>query len=417
MRDRLLLAMVGLTLLTIALYGVPRAFLVSGTIQGLEEAEVDRLAASTAATVESRLDSGQEITASVLEPGLGVGDRVVYRDASTEVVAGQVNGEPAPADVVTTVEVAGGGELTLTRAGAQVEQRIADAVLPIVLIGLGVLAVAVVVAMWLARRLSRPFRRLADSAEQLGTGRFDELTIRDERLPEARVVATALRESSHRLEMLVNRERQFAANVSHQLRTPLTAVRLRLDDLTYWDEVDPKVVQELCDTLVEIDRLADTITDLLAVARTTDLGTRTAVDLGELLEDVCRRWEPAVAAKGRRLRIIPDGGQGLSIPTSPGAVQQIIDVLLDNGLKHGRGTLTIELDRPDDHVRVRVCDEGPGISVEDAAKIFDRRARGASSHGEGIGLALAAELGRSIGGRLTLLPGAPTRFDLHLPLR
>ncbi|MTV24179.1 HAMP domain-containing histidine kinase [Nitriliruptoraceae bacterium ZYF776] len=414
MRDRLLLAFTALSLLTLALYGVPRAFIIAEDVRDAEQRQVTRLAAAAASLVDARLEAGLPVTPEVVDDGIGDADQLVYRDGDREVVGGLTELDEGGA-VSATAAVPAGGEVVLTRSGERVDQRVAEAVLPIVVIGLAVLLVTMAAAVWLARRLARPFQRLAASADQLGTGRFDEVEVGDERLPEARAIATALRRSSDRLATLVARERQFAANVSHQLRTPLTAVRLRLEDLTYWDEVDPQVAAELRDTLVEIDRLADTITDLLAVARTTDLGTQTAVDLRAVVDEVAQRWEPLVRATGRRLQVFVRSDADERVPTAPGAVQQVLDVLLDNGLKHGRGTLTVELDPVADHVRFRVGDQGPGITADAAARVFERRASGVGSDGEGIGLALASELARSIGGRLVLVPGAPTRFDLLLP--
>jgi signal transduction histidine kinase len=199
------------------------------------------------------------------------------------------------------------------------------------------------------------------------------------------------------------RQRAFVSSASHELRTPLAALRLRLEDLSLWPEIGASAAEDLRDALAEIDRLSQHLSRLLEASRPDTLEDE-RVDLADLVRDAEERWQERAAHRVLGV-VIGDGGQ-VSAPAV--AVRQILDVLIDNGLAHGQGGLSVEVTADASHVRLRVRDEGPGIPPETAVGLFRRGANGS-------GLALAAELTHAIGGRLVLLPGAPTTFDLLLP--
>jgi signal transduction histidine kinase len=308
-----------------------------------------------------------------------------------------------------------GGLVVVQRPGSAIDQRVAEAVMPIAVLGMAVLAVAVLVAIILSRRLSRPFIELAGAAERLGEGTFD-VDIREQRLPEAAAIARALERSKERLAELVHRERAFASNASHQLRTPLTALRLQIEDLTLQPElVGDTVRQELATAIAEIDRLSETVTSLLNLARSGSLGAGDEVRLDDLVVQTAMRWRPAAVRAGRLLEVA--ASEPVQVHSPAAAICQLLDVLIENAIDHGAGTIHVELVKATEHAQVLVRDDGPGIAPAEAATVFSRRGRGRSSTGEGIGLALAAEVAQSLGGRLAVRPGAPTTFELILPTR
>ncbi|MFC7787730.1 histidine kinase dimerization/phospho-acceptor domain-containing protein [Microbacterium sp. MAHUQ-60] len=435
MRERLILAFVALAVTIIALYGIPRAFMVAEMVQTSQTQQADRLADLLAAVVAERGQSGP-VTEEYLEPLLGHGESATYVTADGQELS---IGVPDEDGVSATAQVAGGGSVTITKSGTALSERIATAIMPVILIGAALLVASVIAAILLARALSRPFVRLVEIARELGRG-----SLRPERdrmrIPEARAIDEALRESADTLERRIRREHEFAANASHQLRTPITALRLELEDLSLWPETPPKVGEQLGHALTEIDRLADAITQLLQLARGEAPGGGASEPLDAAIHSAAERWGAQAASAGRAIRV---ENVDADLGSAATAASQIMDVLIHNALTHGQGTVTISGARRRDYVTVHVSDEGPrpqgnavfqrrpraaGDSVSGATGAGTVSASGADSGsgsgsgggsgtGEGIGLALSAELAESLGGHLLLEGDETTTFSLILPAR
>lgn len=207
--------------------------------------------------------------------------------------------------------------------------------------------------------------------------------------------ADALNATAERLGQMVTRERAFSTDASHQLRTPLTAARVRLESTLASPSKDRD--EAMRDALGDIDRLEETVESLLALARDTEPND-VAIDLAAVLADVEERWHGILAAAGRPLRMDPDVSAG-DARGSASAVRQILDVLVDNALHHGAGTVTITTRDLPGAVAVDVRDEGPGAD-RPQEQLFERRSPDAT--GRGIGLALARSLAEADGGRLVV---------------
>jgi signal transduction histidine kinase len=266
-------------------------------------------------------------------------------------------------------------------------------------------ALAVLAASVLGRRLARPLERLAAAARRLGDGDFAARAPRGG-VPEADQIATALDHTAARLGELIARERAFAADASHQLRTPLAALRLELEAIGLRDDPPP----ELDGALAQVDRLQATIDTLLAVARDTARPTADT-DLAALLEGVESRWHGTLAADARPLLVLVRAERPVARAT-PSVVGEILDVLLDNAHRHGRGPIAVTVRAGDRWLAVDVSDQGPGFS-DDAERVFARRRE--SRDGHGIGLALAQALAHAEGGRLDLTRRRPPTLTLWLP--
>lgn len=407
MRERLVVAFVALAMTIIALYGIPRAFMVAEMVQTSQAQQTDRLAHLFSAIVAER-EQSQSLTEEFLAPLLGHGESAIYVSASGEILD---VGAPAADDVRATAAVPGGGSITITRSSESLSERIATAITPVILIGAALLVASILAAILLARALSQPFVRLVEIARELGRG-----NLRSERepmkIPEARAIDDALRESADTLERRIRREHEFAANASHQLRTPITALRLELEDLSLWPETPPKVGAQLDHALNEIDRLADAITQLLQLARGEAPGGGASERLDGVIRGAADRWSAQASSTGRTIRVDKvDAGLG----SAATAASQIIDVLIHNALTHGRGVVTISGARRTDYVTVHVSDEGVRPNGN---AVFQRRPEQRSTtSGEGIGLALSAELAESLGGHLLLEGDETTTFSLILPAR
>jgi signal transduction histidine kinase len=326
----------------------------------------------------------------------------------------------------------------------------------VTLVSLVALATAVGLAAFGGRRLARPLAALADHASRLGGGEVGSRAPRTG-LSEIDAVAEVLDQSATRIGAMLQAEREFTANASHQLRTPLTALRLRLEPLLLEDEEEAggsgpglggaggeggargeggagshgsgsdlrrpggdtheaawrPAVQA---ALAEADRLEATIDALLALPRTVRAGPARPFDLAALLAERARHWAAPLGEAHRALSVhlgTQTPGDRMTALASPDAVGQAVDVLLENGLRHGGGRITLSLRRSGLFGVVVVEDEGKGITLDEEAAIFER---GRSQGGTGIGLALARSLMEADGGRLELASPYPVRFELYVPL-
>jgi signal transduction histidine kinase len=262
---------------------------------------------------------------------------------------------------------------------------------------MGLLALVVLLLAWwasarLARRLSLPLERLAASAESLGQGGFALLVPRSG-VSEVDVVGAVLEESGRRLGDRFQRERAFSADASHQLRTPITALRLTLESAL----VDPgaTVGAVSVQALVQVDRLERTVEDLLALSR--DLpGPPVPVDVAPVLAELQERYGAAAAGAGRALEVeVVPGLPEAAFPEQ--ALRQVLDVLLDNALAHGAGGVSVTARSTGTGVAIDVRDEGR-LPSGDLEAMFVRRS--ANARGTGIGLALARSLAEAEGARL-----------------
>jgi signal transduction histidine kinase len=278
-----------------------------------------------------------------------------------------------------------------------------------VMAGLGGIVLVVVAGLGRAhaRRVARPLQSLAAAADALGHGDFSIRAVHAG-VAEIDAVSHNLERTARRLGGMLERERSFSADSSHQLRAPLTAVRIGLESALLTPEADLRAAVE--ETLVGLDRLEQTVLDLLALARDTS-GPRQHTDVGALVGDVAGYWARALAdqARGLQVDLEPDLP---AVAVSQPALRTVLDVLLGNALTHGAGRVSVLVRATEATVLVQVDDEGTGVTG-DPARIFARRS--AEAQGTGIGLALARSLAEADGGRLELTRAVPARFALVLP--
>jgi signal transduction histidine kinase len=279
--------------------------------------------------------------------------------------------------------------------------------------GMAALAVVAVTIAWLvgrrqARRLARPLEDLEHSARRLGDGDFSARSHQGG-IEEIDSVGAALDTTAARLDELLARERAFSADTSHQLRTPLAGLRLRLEAALEQPDQDPRPA--IAASLADADRLEAIIDELLTLARAGQAGRPGPVDLDALLGEMSPEWGARLALHGRDLEVRLDSAAPEPI-ASAAAVRQVLGVLLDNATTHGRGTVTVAVREAAGAVAVDVSDEGPGL-LKPESLLFSRRADRRDGHG--IGLALARRLAEAEQGRLELTRPSPPVFTLLLP--
>ncbi|MEO8689231.1 MAG: HAMP domain-containing sensor histidine kinase [Solirubrobacteraceae bacterium] len=409
MRRRLLIAIAGVAALAVTLFAIPLSLALERSYRDDELLRLQRDAFAATRAIDVSTTGGDPIELPASPRAIAVydgsGRRVAGRvgPARADALTRAANARRRPLDLATdgrlvvAVPLVVGervsGALRAERSDAVVASRAHRAWLALAGLALAVLALATTAAFLVARRLAAPLERLAGAARRLGDGDFGA------RAPRAGVaevdeVGAALDATAQRLDGLVTRERSFSADASHQLRTPLAALRLELEALELRGE-------ELPAALAQVDRLQETIDTLLAVARDTQPGSATA-DLGALVDGAERRWRGPLAADGRPLRVLVTAVDPVA-RAAPRVVDEILDVLLANAHRHGDGLVTATVRDAAGRLAVEVADEGEGFAVA-PEEAFARR--GGSNGGHGIGLALARSLAHAEGGRLEVVePG------------
>lgn len=440
MRRRIVVLAVLTAAVATALFGVPLAVAAARSVHSDERVELERLADSAAVSVAADVVHGREpaeLPTAGSETRLGLydptGRRTAGRGPGTDdgSVRAAERGTLATATVdgqqVVAVPITDNnrvvGVVRAATSSSEATRQIAQSWA--LMLGLGALAVAItwLLARRQAVRLARPLQDLSVAARRLGDGDFAVRTHRSG-IPEVDETGEALNSTAGRLDGLVSRERAFASDVSHQLRTPLTGLRLGLETALEDPREDARAA--IMAALVSTDRLDRTIDDLLALNREGSRGG-SPMDPGVLLAELQGDWSPVLHRHGRRLDIRRDPELPVST-ASPAAIRQVLAVLLDNACAHGAGTVTVTVRDAGQALAIDVSDDGPDIELE-SERMFTRRARQLTSHdpayfvgqhtadsaGHGIGLALARALAEAEGGRLELTRRTPPTFTLILP--
>jgi len=274
---------------------------------------------------------------------------------------------------------------------------------------------AAAAAAWLtavlAGRMARPAAELAEAATRLGAG-DPRPPGRRYGTPELDQLADGLDNSARRLSSLLAADRELAVDASHQLRTPLTALSMRLEEMIAAAD-DPEVVREEGSAaLAQAERLADVVSQLLSPARRATVASAALTGIDQVVRQQVIEWEPAFRRAGRKLVVI--GVRGLQAHVTPGGLAQVLATLLDNALMHGGGTVTIQTSQSARSVVIEVRDEGKGIPADLASRIFERSVSG-RPEGTGLGLALARTMAAADGGRVVLVKAKPATFAVFLP--
>jgi signal transduction histidine kinase len=297
------------------------------------------------------------------------------------------------------------GAVRVTQSLEAMHERIRRDVLGLVAIGGLTILLGLAFAAVLAGSLSQPLRALARAARRVGGG---ELDTRAEVVgpSEQREVAHAFNEMATLLEQAFAAQREFVANASHQLRTPLTGLRLRLEAASLRTD-DADLAEELEAAQGELDRLARLLSGLLTLAREERRPSRIgSVDLEGCVEAAVERWRPQAEIRGQRL--LAAGPGALAAAASPEDIAIVLDNLLENALAYSPPGSEVRLQWGSDGTEawIAVLDEGPGLEPGEEERVFERFARGSTSrsrpHGTGLGLAIVAALARRWGGNATI---------------
>lgn len=413
MRRRILLAILMAVTVTASALGIPLGFSATALVESLTEEDLGARARQIAATLDNEVANGGEINFERVEIGVPPGGHllVTLPDSNQRFELGtKLQGE-----TITVEEpVVQHGEVVLSIDARPMRKTQTQVALLVVLVVIAAIGGGTAVATVTARRLARPMRHVADRASRLGAGDFRLDRTRYD-VPELDSVAEALDASATALAQLVQRERELVGDVSHQLRSRLTSLQLRIEELTVVS--DEEVASEARAALEQAERLADVLDELMTAAREARAAGAMPVDLAADLPGIAEEWRAPMKAAGRSLKVRIDAG--LYAKVSPGRLREVIGVLLDNALRHGSGTVTLSAREGvsasgGDTVVIEVTDMGTGVPDELAEHVFERGVSGGGS--TGLGLALARALIDSDGGRLELSVKRPATFTVFLPV-
>jgi signal transduction histidine kinase len=409
-RRRILRAILLAVAVTACALGIPLAYSAVIVVQSTKSDTFQATAQNAAAEVDTQLADNGTIDPVRLKKILGGGvATITYTDADGLPHRWTV-GDPPGNDVLKfTAALAQNGQLVLTENARPLRQLQAELTGLIALLVVLSVGTGTVVATVTARRLAEPMRHVADRAARLGAGDFRPDPNRYG-VEELDMVAQALDTSGSALADLVQRERDLVGDVSHQLRSRLTALQLRLESMA--GASSPEIAEDAAAALEQSERLTKVLEELLAAAGAARAVQAEPIDLATELPAIAADWRELLRADGRALRVrAPDG---LLARATPGRLREAIGVLLDNSLRHGTGTVTITARRGEATAVIEVSDNGPGVPEELAAHVFERGVSGGGS--TGVGLALARALVDADGGRLELSTSRPATFTMFLPV-
>jgi signal transduction histidine kinase len=438
LRVRLLAAFAYVLVLTIVALEVPLALNLSRRVDAEIKSEASSGAQIVADSAAGRLRRPEELQELLRTASEDLGGRVIVTDragrlladsagtglrgsayASRPEIAAALRGRTAQgtrhsdslgADLLfTSVPLVSGGRavgaVRLTQSVEQVQSEVRNDIAALIAIGVVVLLLGLGLAWILAGSIARPMRGLAHTARRIAAGHLDERAP-EEGSREQQEVAAAFNDMTGRLAHAVVSQREFVANASHQLRTPLTGLRLRLEAAALGTE-DPAVRRELEAAEHETERLAGLLNGLLVLAREqTRPPEAPLLPLAPELAAASERWAGPAARNDQRLVVDPDPALAARVTREDLAI--VIDNLVENAIEYSPRGGAIELaTRADgDNACITVSDSGPGLPPGEEDRVFERfyrgSASGAHSAGSGLGLAIVRALAARWGGTATL---------------
>jgi signal transduction histidine kinase len=454
LRARLLAAFAYVLILVIVALEVPLALNLSRRVDAEVKSEAQGQAQLLAASAAGRLDNPGELDRLVSGAQDQVGGRVIVVGPRGRLLADSAGGglrATSYADRPEIVQALGGNTAQGTRHSDTLRTDVLYTAVPVLeegrttgavrvtqdvdsvqhevrkdvlaLIGVGVIALllGLGVAWLLAGSLARPLLGLAGAARRVAGGDLDARA-EVEGSSEQREVASAFNDMTGRLARALRAQREFVANASHQLRTPLTGLRLRIEAAALKAK-DPAVEGELNAAERETERLAQLLSELLTLARGAERPAAEPIALDDAVAAAGERWEGPAESSGHELRL-RGGDRDVTVAASRDDLAAILDNLIENALNYSPpGTaVTVEWDAADGRARLAVLDEGPGIDAGEADLVFDRFYRGAASRGgaagTGLGLSVVEAMARRWGGDATIgnRPEGGARAEVSLPL-
>ena len=397
--------------LAVVLLGLPMAVFGSTMLWNQEVANLRDQASSLASIVDRRIDRGDIVTPELVTGwggGTGHPTHVTVFLPGGGVVEG---GQELTSSSITVVERGVSGAVIQVQTDrGHIYRSVAGFILLVGIAATFALFAGALMAARQSRKLSAPLIYLAASAEQIGTGTVRP-HLRKSGIEEIDLVNEELVRTAERMAGRLAAERQFAADASHQLRTPLTALSMRLDEIEMIT-TDDEVLEEVRACQDQVERLTGVVTELLKTSRSDSGGTTEAVQLEKIYDQQRDEWRKVYAKSKREL--VFEGDSDVTALATPGSLSQIVATLIENSVKYGAGRTVVSTRRTANKkgVVISVEDEGEGVPDAIGDDVFKQ---GVSTGGStGLGLPLALNLARADGGKLELAQNSPPIFSLTL---
>jgi signal transduction histidine kinase len=363
------------------------------------EEQIVAIASSLADDFGAGLDPDVERLESLLTPGDGL--RI------TSPVDGVII-DRLPEGIEDPISVIRGGtrgtQIELIADSAPLDDRFREQTYILLALAAGAVLAAAGLAAVQARQLARPLERVAATAARFGDGDFSSSKLPNTRIPEIDRITDALRVSGARVDRMLSTERHFTADATHQLRSGLTGISMRLEILARYG--DPEVVDEALAGLSQTEQLNTTIDELLAVSRDSTIRERTTFDLITVVEDHVAEWRLRFTEARRSIAVVTM--ESVPVVGTKGLAGQVIDILIDNALRHGKGSVTLLVE----DTSVTVIDQGPGLTDAQVKSVFEGPNDPSALHGRG--LPLSRRLAQVDGGSVDVAVARPLRVRYRL---
>jgi len=392
MRDRLILGFVVVTLGLVLAAGAVRSVTLDGMQREREGEHIFREATTLAAVIEAREQQGEEIDASFLNDYVSADTQLAYAPDGGDVV--EVGGPDFEADggVSSTITL-DEGDLTVRQSASRIGGILSEDPWSVIVLFLLIGVVSALSGLVISRSLSAPFQRLAIAAGALGRGRFD-LDLPETRVPEARAISEALRSSAVALRDRLEREQAFSMHASHVLRTPLTVLRLQLEELALDAQLSEESRAAAVRGMAAVDKVNEVAGELVTLSRQGLIGGE-QIPLRDLATDSAQHWSDELAVLGRGVTAAVEGD--LELTFTPGPIEQILDLLLRHVVRRGAGDARLVLEGDArGHLRIIISSARQAIAreetlVEEARSVVEAlggRLESDVSDGAGIDLSL-----------------------------
>ena len=413
MRTRAVRMVVSVVAVVCVVMGLPGAFFASVSIWTSEQRSLEVSAQRVVQSIDRRRAAGEstdkESVAPLVFEQAEEGDQISYRIMvpGENLITNET--QPTGRTLSAFAESPSGVSVQLTSSASAATTRILWACGMFGAGMAGSMLIGWLLARSLSRELSAPLIYLAAQAEQIGSGGV-RARVEKSGIEEIDLVSEELARTGERMAGRLAAERQAAADASHQLRTPLTALSMRLEEIELISTED-EVRAEARTCLEQVERMTNVVTELLDVSKRQTSQTE-AIHILEVFNTAREEWEDQFEAAGRSLVFLDEAER--PILADAGKLGQVLATLIENSLRYGGGTTRVwaHAGTSKRGVVIEVSDEGEGIDESLAPDIFEK---GVSGHGStGIGLALAHDLAQAMGGRLELKTNKPPVFTVSI---
>lgn len=405
MRRRLVVSTIAIVIVVLGAVTLPIGLIVYDAAERQLEDRLSDQATGIAAILSRDAAVGREPSLATIRETLGPNDGVLLVDAEGDVLL-RVELDEGPSSQTTDVS-ADGVRVTVSTSSVPLDENFRGQLQILGVLALGAIAAAAGLAAVQARQLARPLERLSRRAGAIGEGDFSLGSFQRTHIPEIDAIGTSLETSAQRVETTLANERHFTADATHQLRTGIAGVAMRVEILTM--NRDEEVAAEAREILDQTDQLNQTIDELLAAARDRTTNERRAFDLASVVADHVEEWKPRFDVAKRHVDLVAASGPQ-PVRGTKGLAGQVIDILIDNALRHGAGTVTLLVEGPS----VTVIDQGRGVPPDRLSSLFAGPVDPSARHGRG--LSLARRLAHVDGATLEVVGNFPLRIRYRLPL-